>query len=69
MLKKNMARYGAAISSTFFVFSLILKGMLKLRSLGHWYILFKNASALGLLLKNHHQILEGYGILIQNRDP
>ena len=22
-----------------------------------------------LLLKNHHQILEGYGILIQNRDP
>ena len=27
-------------------------------------------SVLGrLLLKNHHQILEGYGILIQNRDP
>ena len=22
-----------------------------------------------LLLKNHHQILEDYGILIQNRDP
>ena len=22
-----------------------------------------------LLLKNHHQILEGYGIFIQNRDP